>query len=50
MFNGGAFIGIRPFYSRLVDELVLSYIARVNTDGGIIEGLVCLEDKLNALR
>jgi len=50
MLNGGPFIGIRPFYSPLVDELVLGYISRVTLDGGFLEGLVCLEDKLNQLR
>jgi hypothetical protein len=50
MYNNGAFIGVRPYYSPLVDELVLQYVARVTADGGYYEGLLCLEDKLNALR
>lgn len=50
MFNQGPFVGIRPFYSPLADEIVLGYIARVTADGGYYEGIVCLEDKLNQLR
>lgn len=46
----GIHIGIKPFYSPLVDEIVLGYVARVTADGGVYEGLACLEDKLNLLR
>jgi hypothetical protein len=50
MFNQGPFVGVRPYYSPLADEIVLGYIARVTADGGYYEGIVCLEDKLNQLR
>jgi hypothetical protein len=50
MYNNGAFIGVRPYYSPLVDELVLQYVARVTADGGYYEGIECLEVKLNQLR
>jgi len=50
MFNQGPFVGVRPFYSPLADEIVLGYIARVTADGGYYEGIECLEIKLNALR
>ena len=50
MFNQGPFVGVRPYYGSYADALVLAYIARVTADGGYIEGIVCLEDKLNQLR
>lgn len=46
----GVSIGVKPFYSPLVDEIVLGYVARVTANGGVYEGLACLEDKLNKLR
>jgi hypothetical protein len=44
------FIGVTPYYSQAVNIIILQYVARVTADGGYYEALLCLENKLNALR
>jgi hypothetical protein len=47
---GSPFVGVQPYHSKLGTNIAFEYIARVTADGGYYEGVICMENKLNALR